>query len=89
MHTFAYDEADRLLEERDDGKDGDLDVDDRLVSTSFTPNGWLRQREIQRKSSGSFVMRQRTDWTYFATGALRTVSTVNKDGTTVESHDLG
>jgi RHS repeat-associated protein len=77
--TFAYDGADWLKTETDSGQD-------QLIRESFTPAGQPSTREIDN-AAGSTV-KQTTTWTYYANKLLKTLTTKNGSGTTLQSHNL-
>lgn len=87
-HTFAYDEADWVTTQLDYGTDAGS-VDDRMITNSFFPTGWERERVVQRSDgAGGWQTKQTTTWDYFANGKLRTLATKNGQGTIVESHTV-
>ncbi len=91
IHDFTYNLADELITQRDHGKDSAATAtgDDREISSTYTPAGWLKSRTIKRLDSGSFVQRQRTEWTHFATGDVKTLETRNGQDAIKQSHTIG
>jgi RHS repeat-associated protein len=61
--------------------------DDRRITSTFTPTGWTRTRQIeQADSTGAYKPKQVTTWDYFGNGKLRSLETRNGAGEVKESH---
>jgi RHS repeat-associated protein len=83
-NDYTYDGADWLGDQTDHGKDNSSSSDDRHITFAFLPTGWERNRTIQKAGA----TKESTDRTYFLNGQLKTLTTKNGSGTTMESHDV-
>ncbi len=89
-HRFDYDEGDRMRTQEDFGVNGDSAADDQRITNLFAPTGWQTQRKIEANNgSGVWSVLQTTNWTHFANGKLKTLSTTNGANTVIESHTVG
>jgi RHS repeat-associated protein len=88
IHDFTHNLADELVTHLDHGKDsaGTATGDNREITTTYTPTGWLKSRTIKRLQNGSFAQRQRSDWTHFLNGDVKTLETRNGSDVIKESH---
>lgn len=88
---FTYDQADWLKTTTNLGVTSPSNdpADDQLVESDFWGQGWERERRYKTRESGSYVLRQQTNWEYFANGKLKTVATKNGAGAELESHTVG
>jgi RHS repeat-associated protein len=87
-NEFSYDQADQLQTQFDLGTEPGATDDQRITSTYFA-TGWRQSQSIEDgDGSGGWTLRQRGDWTYFANGLLKSQTTTNDSGTTLESHTL-
>lgn len=93
-NTFVYDAANWLKTQYAYGTATTCTGDQR-IDTTFTATGWEGTRTVNRASatctseaSATYDLKQRTAWTYFDNGKLKTMSTTNAAGTTLESHTV-
>jgi RHS repeat-associated protein len=77
--TFTYDGADWMQTEVDQSVS-------RRITESFFPTGWEQSRLVEKQSAGTWVPKQKTTWTYYANGLLKSLQTVNGSNVTLESH---
>ncbi|HEU4349309.1 MAG TPA: RHS repeat-associated core domain-containing protein [Actinoplanes sp.] len=94
-NTFVYDGADWLKTQFAYGTATTCTGDQRIDNT-FTPTGLEETRTVNRaaasctaEATATYDLKQRTAWTYFDNGKLKTLATTNAAGTTLESHTVG
>ena len=90
-HAFVYDDSDWLVEQTDfgrkDGADADAPSDDRRISTSYFATAWEQERIVAKRDAGGFgAVKQRTTWSWFDNGKLKSLETRNGSQTLLESH---
>ncbi len=83
-HDFTYDEADQLTRDWDWGPNHLYDdADDQRAAYTYMITGWDAEKKIDRKGSGwpqpEQPSRVTTNWTYFANGDLKHLTTKHKN----------
>jgi len=77
--TFTYDGADWMQTQLDQSLN-------RRITETFLPTGWESSRLIEKQMNGAWQTKQKTTWTYFANGLLKSLQSVNGSGAVLESH---
>jgi RHS repeat-associated protein len=91
-HLFAYDAADRLVTDRDNG--GAACADDQWIRHVYLPTAWEASKTVRTAGAGcagdpdTWPITQRIESTFFDDGALRTQTTYAGASTLIERHTL-
>lgn len=86
-HTLAYDARDLVSSEIDYGF-GAGATDDEQIEHAYANTGSQIRRELSRGGPGAWALEQKVERTHYQNGLLRTLSTRNGGGSTLEHHDL-
>ncbi len=83
-HDFYYDLADQVTYDAERSAEGDW-----VVVSEYFPSGREKFREVQRRDPVSgWAVKQKTEWSYYLSGDLKTLKTTNGAGELLESHTL-
>lgn len=86
-HAFSYDPADWITSHIDYGTDGGSSDDQRIRQT-FSAVGLETERLVETWSGSAWQLKEKTTWSHFANGKLKTLQTTNAAGTVLQSHTL-